>query len=104
MVLTAVYHHIQKMIDSLLQTHPLISRSVPYFPEQKRNFIVDDTDDQLGQGSVIIAVKEWLGDAYSLEYVLESGSLQPPLGQHFQAHRQQIPPHLFPLYLGIALL
>ena len=35
MVLTAVDHHIQKMIDSLLQTHPLISRSVPYFPEQK---------------------------------------------------------------------
>ena len=61
-------------------------------------------DDQLGQGSVIIAVKEWLGDAYSLEYVLESGSLQPSLGQHFQAHRQQIPPHLFPLHLGIALL
>ena len=77
MVLTAVDHHIQKMIDSLLQTHLLISRSVPYFPEQKRNFIVDDTDDQLGQGSVIIAVKEWLGDAYSLEYVLESGSLSP---------------------------
>lgn len=80
-----------------------VFRALLYFLEQKRDLVVDDVDYQLSQGGIIVSVKERLGDANSLEDVLEGGASQSPLGQHFQPYHQQILPYLLSLFLGIAL-
>lgn len=77
MVLAAVCDHIQKMMYHFLQAHILVSYALLHLPEQKHVLIINDVEHQLGQGGIIVSVKERLGDAHSLEDVLEGGAFRP---------------------------
>ena len=59
-VLAAVNHHFQKMVDPILDGSVPFGNIIPYRLKQQGNFIVDDVKNQLCQRSVIVPIKERL--------------------------------------------